>query len=194
MKNIFICHTQAQLILASGLALSRFKNDENFLVLFIDFGIKEELKVRLKDTFDHILFLQSIYPAEYNTIKAKLKWYPQDWALIRQFLSEPVDRVFAVCDWLFLVQKTLQRAYMLNNNTVFAWLEDGIIAYYLDTNNRKGMDRYRITMAFRRLLFRDLLGVGKFYDRDFEGVGGLKVFQSYYVCYPSAVREPYRSC
>ena len=43
MKNLYICHTQAQLILASGLALGRFRDDENDLILFVDFGIKDEL-------------------------------------------------------------------------------------------------------------------------------------------------------
>lgn len=74
MRNLFICHTQAHLILASGLALGRFKNDENLLILFVDFGIKDELKARLDKTFARTLYLQSIYPAEFNTAKAKLKW------------------------------------------------------------------------------------------------------------------------
>ena len=72
MKNLFVCHTQANLILASGLALGRFKDDENLLILFVDFGLKDELKERLDKTFAHTLYLQSIYPPEFNTAKAKL--------------------------------------------------------------------------------------------------------------------------
>ena len=70
-RNLFICHTQAQLILASGLALGRFKDDENLLMLFVDFGIKDELKERLNNTFTRTLYLQSIFPVEFNTTKAK---------------------------------------------------------------------------------------------------------------------------
>ena len=193
MKNLFICHTQAHLILASGLALGRFKDDENDLLLFVDFGIKDEMKERLDKTFTRTLYLQSIYPAEMNTAKAKLKWYPQDWKLIKQFLKEPADRVFAVCDWLLLVQKALQRAYKLNNQTEMAWLEDGITAYYSDSEIHGGMDKYSFTMAIRRFLFRDLVGVGKFYDRDFSLMGGLSCLKKVYTCNPDAVREPYRS-
>lgn len=193
MKNLFICHTQAQLILASGLSLGRFKNDENYLILFVDFGIKDELKERLDKTFTRTLYLQSIYPAEMNSAKAKLKWYPQDWKLIKQFLTEPVDRAFAVCDWLLLVQKTLQRAYKLNHQTEMAWLEDGITAYYSDSDIHGGMDKYSWSMAIRRFLFRDLVGVGKFYDRDFSLMGGLSCLKQVYTCNPDAVREPYRS-
>ena len=193
MRNLFICHTQAQLILASGLALGRFKDDKNYLILFIDFGIKEDLKLRLQSTFDKVLFLQSIYPAEFNTLRAKIKWYPKDWKLIKRFLTEPQDRAFAVCDWLLLVQKTLKLVYQANKDVEFAWLEDGITAYYKDSDIHKGLDRYRITMDLRRFVIRDLLGVGSFYDRDFSEIGGLKPLKKAYCCYPAAVREPYKS-
>jgi len=193
MRNLFICHTQAQLILASGLSLGRFKDDNNDLILFVDFELKDNLRTRLKDTFDKVLFLQSIYPVEYNTIKAKIKWYPRDWALIKGFLTEPFDRAFAVCDWLLLVQKTLQLVFKANEQVELAWLEDGITAYYKDSDIHKGMDRYSITMALRRFVARDLLGVGSFYDRDFSEMGGLKPLKKAYTCYPSAVREPYKS-
>lgn len=193
MRNLFICHTQAQLILASGLALGRFCADENQLIIFVDFGIKQEFKDRLDNTFAKTLYLQSIYPAEYNTFKAKVKWYPRDWVLIKGFLSDPFDRAFAVCDWLLLVQKTLQRVYKANKAVELAWLEDGITAYYKDSNIHKGLDKYKITMALRRFVIRDILGVGAFYDRDFSDMGGLKLLKKAYTCYPSAVREPYRS-
>ena len=193
MKNLFVCHTQANLILASGLALGRFKDDENLLILFVDFGLKEELKERLDKTFAHTLYLQSIYPPEFNTAKAKLKWYPEDWKLIKQFLTKPVDRAFAVCDWVLLEQKTLQRCYKLNQATEMAWLEDGITAYYSDSDIHGGMDKYSWSMAIRRFLFRDLVGVGKFYDRDFSLMGGLSCLKQVYTCNLDAVREPYRS-
>lgn len=193
MRNLFVCHTQAHLILASGLALGRFRDDENLLILFVDFGIKDELKERLNKIFTRTLYLQSIYPAEMNTAKAKLKWYPQDWKLIKQFLTEPVDRAFAVCDWLLLVQKTLQRCYRLNKQSEMAWLEDGITAYYSDSEIHGGMDKYSWSLAIRRFLFRDIVGVGKFYDRDFSLMGGLTCLKQVYTCNPDAVREPYRS-
>lgn len=193
MKNLFICHTQAHLILASGLALGRFKDDDNLLILFVDFGIKDELKERLNKTFTRTLYLQSIYPAEMNTAKAKLKWYPQDWKQIKQFLTEPVDRAFAVCDWLLLVQKTLQLAHKLNPNTEMAWLEDGIIAYFVDTNNTGGLDSNPFTRTIRKFLVKYILGVRDFYNRDFRGVGGLKYLKKCYACYPDIVREPYFS-
>lgn len=187
-----MCHTQSQLVLASGLALHRFKEDENDLILFVDFGITEVLKDRLRNTFSRVMFLQSIYPAEYNTFKAKLKWYSKDWKKIKTITHEPYDRVFAVCDWLFLVQKTLKRVYRMNPSVDMAWIEDGITAYYSDSDIRGGLDSNEFTMKIRRLIIRDLFGIGRFYDRDFREMGGLKCLTKIYTCYPESVREPYR--
>lgn len=193
MKNLFICHTQAHLILASGLSLDRFKDDENDLILFVDFGIKDELKERLDKTFTRTLYLQSIYPVEMNTAKAKLKWYPQDWKLIKQFLTEPVDRAFAVCDHVVLVQKTIQLACMLNSNVELNWLEDGIIPYFVDNTNTGGFDSNNFTRLIRHLVFKYVFGLGSFYNRDFWGCGGMRCLRNAYVSYPDAVREPYRT-
>lgn len=193
MKNLFICHTQAQLILASGLVCGRFKEDINELILFVDFGITQEQKERLNRTFNRVLFLQSIYPAESNTLWAKLKWYPKDWEKIKKFVYDKFDRAFAVCDWLLLVQKTLQLVHQLNPSVEIAWLEDGITAYYSDSDIRGGFDSSRFTRTVRRLFFRDLMRVGRFYDRDFRETGGLKCLNTMYTCYPESVREPYKS-
>lgn len=193
MKNLFICHTQAQLILATGLVRGRFKEDINDLILFVDFGITQKQKERLNRTFNRILFLQSIYPAEFNTLRAKLKWYPKDWREIKKFVYDKFDRAFAVCDWLLLVQKTLKRVYSINPSVEIAWLEDGITAYYSDSDMRGGFDSNTFTTGIRKFLFKYLLGVGKFYDREFRETGGLKCLKTVYTCYPNSVREPYRS-
>lgn len=194
MNNLFICNTQANLLLACGLALCRFKHDENDLILFIDFEISKDLKKRLTATFSRVLFLQSIYPSEFNTLKAKLKWYPKDWRLIKQFIKgKKYDEILAVCDWLFLVQKTLKKAHSINPAVKMAWLEDGITSYYSDSDIRKGLDANPLSFLIRKFIFRTILGLGKFYDRDFIDTGGLKCLEKIYTCYPEAVREPYFS-
>ena len=71
-RNLFVCHTQAQLILASGLVLGRFKDDENCLFLFPDFALGADLKTRLEIIFSKVIYLQSIYPPQYNTYWSKI--------------------------------------------------------------------------------------------------------------------------
>lgn len=193
MRNLFVCHTQAHLILASGLAKGRFRNDENDLILFVDFGIKDELKQRLLSSFTRCLFLQSIYPAEFNTYSAKLKWYPEDWRQIKTFMSKSYTNVFVVCDTLLLVQKIMQRAYRMSHNTTFSAIEDGIISYYRNADLHGGFDTNDFTRFIRRIIVKNLCGVGQFYERDFPDFSGTHAIRRLYVLYPEAVREPFKS-
>lgn len=193
MKNLFVCHTQAQLILACGLSQGRYRNEDNRLVLFVDFGINDSLKTKLNKVFNRTLYLQSIYPAEYNTLGAKLKWYPKDWKLLKQFIIDPFDNVFVVCDWLLLVQKIIQRVLKINAKAKTNWLEDGITAYYCDSDNRTGLDSNRFGLSIRAFIFKYIFRIGDIYDRQFFETGGLDILRDIYCCYPEAVREPYKS-
>lgn len=193
MKNLFVCHTQAHLILASGLAKGRFQNDENDLILFVDFGIKDEMKERLLNSFTRCLFLQSIYPAEFNTYSAKLKWYPEDWRQIKAFMAQPYSNVFVVCDTILLEQKIMQRAYRMNQNTTFSAIEDGIISYYRNANLQGGFDKNKFTRFIRCIIVKNLCGVGRFYERDYPDFSGTHAISQLYTLYPDAVREPFKS-
>ena len=194
MRNLFICHSQAHLILASGLARGRFKNDSNHLILFRDFNLKDELREKLTRVFDTCLFLEGTFPASENgSLRARMRWHREDNRLIKENVKQAYDRVFAVCDWTPPVQYALKRCYDLNHATEFAWLEDGILAYFPNAVIRRGADRYVFTMLLRKFYFKYIKGMGKIYNRDFEEMGGLSVFKKAYVLYPEAVREPYRS-
>ena len=193
MRNLFVCHTQAHLILACGLSKGRFKNDENHLVLFKDFNLSDEMKGKLEAFFASTLFLTGIYPASNKTWKARLRWYREDDSLLKGYIKEPYDRVFAVCDWYPPVQYSLKQCREQNKDTQFIWLEDGIISYFQNAAIHKGTDQYTFTLFLRKIMFKYLLGMGSVYDRDFEEMGGLKLFRQMYTLYPQAVREPYRS-
>ena len=193
MRNLFVCHTQAHLILACGLSQGRFKNDENHLVLFKDFNLGDEMKGKLEAFFASTLFLTGIYPASNKTWKARMRWYREDNRLLKEYIDKPYDRVFAVCDWYPPVQYCLKRCLKQNGDTQCIWLEDGILSYFPNANLRKGSDQYSVTMLLRKVLFKYILGMGSVYDRDFEEMGGLKLFKQVYTLYPDAVREPYRT-
>ena len=194
MRNLFICHSQAHLILASGLTRGRFKDDSNHLILFRDFNLKDELREKLTRVFDTCLFLEGTFPASENgSFQARMRWHREDNRLIKVHVKQPYDRVFAVCDWTPPVQYALRRCYDLNQATEFLWLEDGILAYFPNAVITKGADRFAFTMLLRMIYFKYIKGMGKIYDRDFDAMGGLSVFKKAYVLYPEAVREPYRS-
>lgn len=193
MRNLFVCHTQAQLILAAGLSIGRFRNDENILFLFVDFALKDELKIRINKIFNKVLYLQSIYPAEKNTFRSKLRWYAEDLRRIEPVMESPFNRVFEVCDMVYLEQRILKSACKRNPEVELNWLEDGITAYYQNIESHGGLDLNKFTRFLRCVIFKYLGGVGRYYDRDFPGMGGGKMLKTAYCLYPDAVREPYKS-
>ena len=194
MRNLFICHSQSHLILSAGLSKGRCAGDENHLILFKDFNLKEELKERLEKVFTACLFLEGTFPAAVNmTFRGRIKWYRDDVKILKSSIKSSFDRVFAVCDWTYPVQYAIKRCFDINSQTEFNWLEDGILPYYANQNIHKGLDKYVFTMSLRGLYFRYLKGIGKIYNRDFDEMGGLSILKNAYVSYPNAVREPYRS-
>ena len=193
MRNLFVCHTQAQLILACGLSSVRYKNDENHLILFQDFLLREDLKKRLDTVFSKTLYLQGIYPKRLDSFREKMKNYPINDSKIQFFMQKPYDMVFTVCDTIYPEQKCMQNAYNLNRDTCFCWLEDGIIAYYQNILIRNGLDSNSFTRFLRRLYFKYYKRLGSFYDRDFNEFGGATYNKTAYCLFPNNIREPYKS-
>ena len=192
MRNLFICHSQSHLILSAGLSKGRFAKDENHLILFKDFNLKEELKERLVNVFDSTLFLEGTYPAAQNmTVRGRVRWYRKDVRILQEELSVEYDRLFAVCGTypvLFIIKKCLDS----NQDIEVNWLEDGIIPYFANTKAHMGLDSNAFTRRLRVILYRKLLRLGNVCDRDFDEMGGLSVFKNAYVSYPEAVRDPYK--
>jgi len=193
MNNLFICHSQAQLTLACGLSKVRFNNDNNELILHMDFDVKDEMRQRLRSVFNRVLYLQGVFPAENATYKAKLQYYPRGLKHAHNFLNDKYDRVFVVCDTVVLTQKIIQCVWKLNTQVEINYLEDGIITYYRDNDMTFGLDSSKRSLLLRKIIFKYIFGVGKFYNRDFIDGGGMKCIKNAYVLFPGLVREPYKS-
>ena len=193
MRNLFVCHTQAQLTLACGLALGRFNNDNNEVIIYRDFALSDDMESRIRQVFLRVLLLQGIYPSEYNTYKAKLLFYPKGLRHIRNFIRDKYDHVFVTCDTVLITQKIMKYVWRKNHSVQYSWIEDGILAYYHDTENRQGLDRNAFTRLIREILFKYVCGVGRFYDRVFYGMGGASCIEDSYVLLPNYTREPYHS-
>lgn len=193
MRNLFVCHTQAHLILSCGLALGRFQDAENHLILFQDFLLKDEMRERLDKVFAKTLYLQSIYPQELNTFKEKLKNYPINDRKMKQLMQASYDKVFTVCDTIYPEQKCMQMACELNQRVEYCWIEDGIISYYKNIESRGGLEQTALLRFIRKAYFKYLKSLGSFYNRDFDEFGGSIYNRYVYSLYPNAVREPYKS-
>ena len=54
MKNLFIMHTQYNLILSAAV-MSRYENAENTLVLYSEFTLNNEMHKALSEIFDRVI-------------------------------------------------------------------------------------------------------------------------------------------
>lgn len=181
MSQLFICHTQYNLILAVG---SSTHNDE--LILFKDFNLTDELKKKLNHHFKRCLILQGNYPKRELSAKEKYTKISVDTTLIKRFIGS-YDRIFIVDDMCIQEMYALKCAYKKNNKIEMSWLEDGAIAYFPNGVVSTGMGSTSIKRAIRKYAFSFRFGLWGFYDLA-SCMGGHKRLTSAYVIFPKNIR------
>ena len=67
MNNLFILHTQYNLILGSGIANSMY-DDNNILVLYAEFPVTDEILSNLKSVFSEIIVVRDSFQMEKKRI------------------------------------------------------------------------------------------------------------------------------
>ncbi|WP_147400018.1 polysialyltransferase family glycosyltransferase [Bacteroides ovatus] len=191
MNNLFICHSQAQLLLAVSLTQGRFAQDENHLILFVDFNIKTELKEQLKAAFYRVLYRTGTYPAVNKSWKEKLKRYPSDLKTIKHFMDQTYHRVFEVCDDCIPELFALRYAYIQNNRTEYIWLEDGSYPYFRNTIDVSGFSSNPAMRLIRKVFLKYLCGLGRFYDFKGTYMGANVMLKQAYLTFPGKQRKEY---
>ena len=165
MNNLFVCHSQANLLLAVSLSVGRFSSNTNDLILFQDFAMRDELKAVLQTCFSRVLFRSGTYPAIQKSWKEKIKRYPKDLKAIKVFIGKTMyDKVFEVCDdcipEIYILKKTNR-----NNACVEQiWLEDGSYPYFRNTIDLSGFSSNSFTRWVRKCLLKYICAFGRFYD------------------------------
>jgi len=193
MRNLFVLHTQYTLVLACGLSKGRFKNDQNDLILFKDFALSKEMKSSLDEIFSETTYLTGGYPSKNKTIKSRLKNYPKVIKQCKKFISKKYDKVFIVTDMSLPEMRIMKLAYSYNSKIEFIGLEDGAYPYFLNYETAGGLDSNNITRTFRKLLFKTILGCGKFYDFEGRFMGANTWLLKMYFTYSDKVRDIYRN-
>lgn len=192
MNNLFILHTQYNLVLAVGLTKTKFKDDTNDLILFTDFPLNSNLENKCKLLFDHSIFLSGSYPKSNETYLRKIKRYPQIINEINNFIKLKYDNVFIVDDMCIPEMYCLKKTNMINDKTAYYWLEDGGIAYFVNGVKSGGLSSNRITKFLRKLIFKYFFGLGKYYHLA-DYMGGHYLLDTAFVTYPSYIRKEYLS-
>lgn len=182
MSQLFICHTQYNLILATGLS---FREDE--LVLFMDFNLTEELRKRLESHFSRCLFLIGNFPKKALTVRGKLSKIVTDNRALKNFIGI-YDRIFIVDDMCIQEMYALKCVHEKNKLIEMAWLEDGANAYFTNSYVSKGMGATPFRRFIRKILFSVRFGLYGFYDLG-SCMGAHKCLKSICVCFPRNVRE-----
>lgn len=186
MRNLFIMHTQYNLILASGIAKNRFQNDENILILHAEFKLNEQLKKNIEDCFDNVYYVQQNFvPIE--------KVFKEDYKLIK-YLNKTKKVWKQNFDNVFLSQERLYDTYLLSKISkhckfkCYSIEEDA----YFSVNNERNENVLRepkktILGKIRKCVHNVVLGKNKFYRFGWF-FGQSDIFDGNYVLFPDCVR------
>ena len=92
MKNLFIMHTQYNLILSSAV-MTRYKNSENILVLYSEFTLSESLYNVLATLFDKVIVVRDKFMPIMKTLD-EVRFTRQCLKKVRPIWDEHFDNVF----------------------------------------------------------------------------------------------------
>ena len=193
MTNLFVCHSQAQLLLAISLTTGRFAQDQNYLILFTDFKLNDELCDRLYSIFTRVLIRVGTFPSINKSWKEKFKRYPSDLKEIHNYVSRPFDKIFEVCDECIPELFILKYTYKKNPNAEYIWLEDGSYPYFRNTIDVSGFSTNKATRTIRKLLLKYIFGLGHFYDFRGYYMGANHILKKAYLTFPGKQRKEYNS-
>lgn len=182
MKQLFVCHTQYNLVLAIGLA-----SNQDDLILFEDFLLTDELKQKLESYFQRTLFLKGNYPKQTLSGKQKLQKISDDNKSIKAFLDK-YEHIFIVDDMCIQEMYIMKLTYRKNPAVEMSWLEDGTNSYFINSFVSEGMGATPFRRFIRKHVFSFLYGLYGFYDLD-EFMGVHFRLTSIYVTYPDCVRK-----
>lgn len=180
-RNLFIMHTQYNLILATGIMKSKYKNDINDLIVFAEFEVTGDWERKLKQVYSNVWFVRK----RFETYKGGM----QDIILLKkqiksckEFIRNHYDQVLVAQDRPFenvIVRKIKKR----NPYCVCSAVEEDV---YFSLNKRHANIFATVKRAIKSLMIKALYGVWcgaqQFY-------GNSKYIDRVYVCYPNSVRS-----
>lgn len=192
MKNLFVLHTQYNMILATGIMLNRFESDQNDLVVYAEFSLSNELKEQLEQAYSHVLYVREQFE------NRRANFLNTEKSLYRKFkLFKDSSIGSYIYDNVFIAQdrpleNLIVGACKKKNRDCRFWnVEDGCDSYFSinivenDPNFNPGC-RTKRSWLFRKLLY------GSTYCSDEHSglyiYGQSRYFDGIYVIHPCALR------
>ena len=181
MKNLFIMHTQYNLILACSLVLTKYKGQTNDLILHAEFELKKPLYDNLKAIFNKITVVQSKYYKHKNYISDELHIY--------ELLKKSQEYSGSKYDAVFLSQENYWDTLVLSklSTKIIYNIEEDI--YFPYTLSLPKDSAIKILLKKLRNLARYFVFGKNFYYRDVTFYGENEMYSGYFSLFPHNVRR-----
>ena len=187
MNNLFIMHTQYNLIISCGIVKNRCINDKNILVLHSEFNLNEHFKKNIEDCFDKVYYIQEKYSYERNVFRRDAK--------LIKYLRKSKEIYKQCYDNIYLSQENLYDTYLLSKiskHCAFNCYSVEEDVYYSVDNLRNINPPKEIKKSFlgklRQALLNLILGKNKYY-RFVYFYGQSDIYDANYVLFPEQVRK-----
>lgn len=99
MKNLFIMHTQYNLILSAAV-MSRFKNSENTLVLYSEFSLNNEMREALSKLFDRVIVVRDKFAAIMKPLD-EIRFIRKCMKKVKSIRNERFDNIYMSQERIF---------------------------------------------------------------------------------------------
>ncbi len=99
MKNLFIMHTQYNLILSAAV-MSRFENAENTLVLYSEFTLNDEMRYSLERLFDRVIVVRDRFASNMKPLE-EIIYIRKCMKKVKSIKNERFDNVYMSQERIF---------------------------------------------------------------------------------------------
>ena len=188
MKNLFIMHTQYNLILSTGI-LKRYQDAENILLLYCEFNLTDEIYRALEKAYSKVIVIRDKYIA-FSSASKEIKFIRSSLHKIKNLFSEKFDNVFLSQERILDVA-IYSRLKRKNPGLKCFQIEED--AYY-SINNRyhdeKYVQKYTLKEKLSRLRYAVMVrGSSTVLRENIYCYGMWSGYDGVYVLYPDLVRR-----
>lgn len=182
MNNLFILHTQYNLILGSGIALS-MREDDNILVLYAEFPVSDSFLANLKTVFSEIVVVRDHFEKEATRIAEAKE--------IRSYLKKTKHLKKISFDRIFLSQERrfdtlLAYRCSKRKKTEIIHIEEDV---YYSINLNKNSPKTTWKTCIGNLIRSLICGRNPYFSTSGICYGSNKMYSSAYLLFPKIARR-----
>lgn len=189
MRNLFILHTQYNIILGTGIMLSHFHDCQNDLIVYAEFKVSPEYKRQLEKAFSSVIYIREEFEPLVTGFWNIEHHLHDEFKIFRDssLYNVKYDNVFISQDRP-LEHLILGRCKQLNKTCRCFDVEEG--CYYslkLENNNPNIRRKWHTKKPF---FYRKLRYGGMYFSEEYRCLidGGASYFDGIYAIFPKLIR------